>query len=222
VALKLPGVAKDRISQLNFEHLAKSVLTAIAPGSVGTAELADDAVTNAKLADNAVGAAEIIDGSVGAAEIGTGAVGTDELAANAVTTAKIADSQVTSAKIADSTIATADIGNSQVTKAKLATDALQAFLQLDANTTRNISFGSDTVTWGLGVESATSKTINHGLGTTPIWAYATAYNSNTIFYNAFFVGVDSWTSSEITFAWQTTNGINPGSGATDFYWAAIA
>ena len=83
-----------------------AVTGSIAPGSVGTTELADAAVTTAKIA--------------------AGAVATVDIADAAVTTAKIADAAVTSAKIADATIATADIADAAVTSAKLSTSGATA------------------------------------------------------------------------------------------------
>lgn len=55
----------------------------IAPGSIGTTELADDSVTVAKIAANAVGASEIIDGSVGTTELGALSVTQAKAAAGA-------------------------------------------------------------------------------------------------------------------------------------------
>ena len=73
-----------------------AVTGSIAPGSVGTTELADAAVTSAKIADATIA------------------------------TADLADAAVTSAKIADATIATADIADAAVTSAKLATSGATA------------------------------------------------------------------------------------------------
>jgi hypothetical protein len=73
-----------------------AVTGTIAPGSITSTELADDAVTTAKIA------------------------------AGAVATADIADAAVTTAKIADGTIATADIADAAVTTAKLSTSGATA------------------------------------------------------------------------------------------------
>src|SRR5690554_906375 len=62
---------------------------ALAPGSVDTAQLADNSVTNAKMADNAINTAELVDG----------AVTEPKLATDAVTTGKIVDGAVTNEKI---------------------------------------------------------------------------------------------------------------------------
>lgn len=65
----------------------------IAPGSVGTTQLANGAVTTAKLADASVTTAKIVDANV--------------------TTAKIADANVTTAKIADANITPAKLNGAQ-------------------------------------------------------------------------------------------------------------
>ena len=65
-------------------------------GTIGTAQIADDAVTTAKIPDNAI------------------------------TTAKISANQVTTAKIPDNAITTAKISALQVTTAKIANDAVGA------------------------------------------------------------------------------------------------
>src|SRR5690554_3206728 len=62
---------------------------ALAPGSVDTAQLADNSVTNAKMADNAINTAELVDG----------AVTEPKLATDAVTTGKIVDGAVTESKL---------------------------------------------------------------------------------------------------------------------------
>tara|TARA_B100000035_G_scaffold110211_1_gene93574 strand:+ start:1185 stop:2444 length:1260 start_codon:yes stop_codon:yes gene_type:complete len=75
-------------------------------GTIGTAQIADDAVTNAKIADDAIRAAQISD--------------------NAVVTAGILDSNVTTAKIADDAVTTAKIADDNVTADKLANTAVTA------------------------------------------------------------------------------------------------
>ena len=68
-------------------------------GSIGTAQIADNAITTAKIADNNVTTAKIPN--------------------NAITTVKILDSNVTSSKIVDGSIIEAKLGNDAVTAAKL-------------------------------------------------------------------------------------------------------
>jgi len=75
-------------------------------GTIGTAQIADDAVTTAKIADDAVRAAQISD--------------------NAVITAGILNANVTTAKIADDAVTTAKILNDNVTADKLANTAVTA------------------------------------------------------------------------------------------------
>lgn len=62
---------------------------ALAPGSVDTAQLADNSVTNAKMADNAINTAELVDGAVTNAKMANNSVDTAELVDGAVTNAKI-------------------------------------------------------------------------------------------------------------------------------------
>ena len=64
-------------------------------GSIGTAQIADDAVTNAKIADDAIRAAQLSDNAVVTASILNANVTTDKLADDAVTAAKLADTSVT-------------------------------------------------------------------------------------------------------------------------------
>lgn len=77
---------------------------ALAPGSVDTAQLADNAVTNAKLADNAVNTAELADNSVTNAKMADNAVNTAELVDGAVTEPKLATDAVTTDKIVDGAV----------------------------------------------------------------------------------------------------------------------
>lgn len=68
-------------------------------GSIGTAQIADNAITTAKILDSNITTAKIAD--------------------NAVTTAKILDNNITSAKILDGAVITAKLGADAVTAAKL-------------------------------------------------------------------------------------------------------
>ena len=68
-------------------------------GSIGTAQIADNAITTAKILDSNITTAKIAD--------------------NAITTAKILDNNITSAKILDGAVITAKLGTDAVTSAKL-------------------------------------------------------------------------------------------------------
>lgn len=73
-------------------------------GTIGSAQIADDAITTAKILDANVTTAKIAD--------------------NGITTAKILDGNVTTAKLPDDAITTAKISALQVTQAKIANDAV--------------------------------------------------------------------------------------------------
>lgn len=74
-------------------------------GTIGTAQIADDAITAAKIADDAVLAAALSNNAVTAPAV----------AANAITTAKIIDDAVTTAKILDDNVTAAKLANTAVT-----------------------------------------------------------------------------------------------------------
>ncbi len=74
-------------------------------GTIGTAQIANDAVTAAKIADDAVLAAALSNNAVTAPAV----------AANAITTAKIIDDAVTTAKILDDNVTAAKLANTAVT-----------------------------------------------------------------------------------------------------------
>jgi hypothetical protein len=63
----------------------------IGDGSIGTAQLADNAVTSPKVADAAIGAADLGANSVGASEVGTDAVGGLEIADNSIDSGEVID-----------------------------------------------------------------------------------------------------------------------------------
>jgi hypothetical protein len=90
-----------------------SPTAALAPASIGTADIADDAITLDKVNANAVGTSQLIDDSVNSDKILDSSVIESKLATDAVTTDKIEDLAVTTDKI----------GNGQVTPAKLSTGA---------------------------------------------------------------------------------------------------
>jgi hypothetical protein len=59
-------------------------------GTVGTAQIADDAVTNAKVADDAVNTAQIVDDAVTNAKVADDAVNTAQIVNDAVSASKLA------------------------------------------------------------------------------------------------------------------------------------
>jgi len=73
-------------------------------GTIGTAQISDDAITSAKISANQVTTAKISD--------------------NAITTAKISDNAITTAKISALQVTADKIANSTITAAKLATDSV--------------------------------------------------------------------------------------------------
>ena len=59
-------------------------------GTIGTAQIADDAVTNAKVADDAVDTAQLVDDAVTNAKVADDAVNTSQIVNDAVTASKLA------------------------------------------------------------------------------------------------------------------------------------
>jgi hypothetical protein len=89
-------------------------------------------VTSAKIAPGQVGTTQLADSSVTSAKIAPGQVGTTQLASNAVTTAQLANNAVTTAQLADNSVTAGKIASGQVLK------TLNGFtdfvtLQTDAN-----------------------------------------------------------------------------------------
>ena len=69
---------------------------------------------------------DTLGGTIGTAQIADDAVDNDKIAANAVRAAQLSNNAVTTAKIADNAILTAKISNKNVTQAKIADDAVGA------------------------------------------------------------------------------------------------
>jgi len=83
-------------------------------GSIGTAQIADDAITAAKIANDAVTAAKIANDAVVTAAIADDAVVTASIADDAITAALIADDAVGAAAIADDAVGAAAIADNAV------------------------------------------------------------------------------------------------------------
>tara|TARA_R110000744_G_scaffold105209_2_gene201161 strand:+ start:1119 stop:3128 length:2010 start_codon:yes stop_codon:yes gene_type:complete len=90
-----------------------SPTAALTPGSIGTADIADDAITIDQVNANAVGTSQLIDDSVNS----------DKILDSSVIESKIATDAVTTGKIEDLAVTTDKIGNGQVTPSKLSTGA---------------------------------------------------------------------------------------------------
>ena len=113
-----------------------AALTSVPDGSVTAAKIATDTITAAQIAPGAVGTSELADGSVTAAKIATdtitaaqiapGAVGTSELANLSVTNAIIANGSINSNKVATGAIGTLELADLGVTDAKLSTSGATA------------------------------------------------------------------------------------------------
>lgn len=120
----------------------------------------------------------------------------------------------------------ANYKDASVTKVKLATDSLQAFLQLLAPATRRIAFGSGTWTWAGGTNEVGSGLIAHGLGVVPIFAMAIPSGVGTIYFGSggsagvFPRGHRIPDATNIIF--DAACGFQPGAGGTtSFDWLAI-
>ena len=94
-------------------------LDLVAPASVATAKIADDAVTTAKIPDGAITTAKIPDDAITTAKIPDEAITTAKIPDEAITTAKIADGAVTVDKIIGGVIDTAQLANAAVTGQKI-------------------------------------------------------------------------------------------------------
>jgi hypothetical protein len=71
-------------------------------------------------------ALDTLGGTIGTAQIADNAITTAKISANQITTAKISDNQITTAKISANQITTALISDNQITSAKIADDAVTA------------------------------------------------------------------------------------------------
>lgn len=100
--------------------------TQIAPGAIGTSELAANAVDTANIVNNAVTGAKIAADTITGTQIAANAIGTSELADDAVDTAAIANLAVTTAKLADLSVTAGKIAADTITAAQIAPNAVGA------------------------------------------------------------------------------------------------
>jgi len=97
------GEAKIVAAYADGTNLNEIALNTIG-GTIGTAQIDNDAITNAKIADDAIQAAQISDNAVVTAGILDANVTTAKIAADAVTTAKIADDAVGADQLANTAV----------------------------------------------------------------------------------------------------------------------
>jgi uncharacterized low-complexity protein len=108
------------------DTMRKTAGSRIAPGAVGTNELADNAVTAAKIANGQVGASELANGSVTNTKLANNAVNATKIASNAVTAAKIANGQVGASELANGSVTNTKLASNAVTAAKIANNSVTA------------------------------------------------------------------------------------------------
>ena len=84
-------------------------------GTIGTAQIADNAVTTAKISDNQVTTAKISDNQVTTAKISDNQITTAKISDLQVTTAKIADDSVTPDKLSDTTVTPGSYTSASIT-----------------------------------------------------------------------------------------------------------
>ena len=84
-------------------------------GTIGSAQIDDNAITSAKISANQVTTAKIADNAITTAKISANQVTTAKIADNAITTAKVSDLQITTTKIADDAVTADKLENTAVT-----------------------------------------------------------------------------------------------------------
>lgn len=142
---------------------------------------------------------------------------------NATADAKVRDIMQELQSILTGNVDRNNLKDGETTKAKLATDALQAFLQLLVPGTHKVKFGvyDDGASWGIAPE----RTLNipHGMGGTPVWAIAWADTavstaSATDPVAASLVSIDG---TNIVVKLRTLQGGNCNFPGVNTYWLAI-
>jgi hypothetical protein len=119
-----------RIAAVGYTLMAENVPDGaitqgkIAPGAVGTAQLATSAVQNTNIGSGAVTAAKIASGAVVGSHIAAGAVGSGQLANGAVISGKIAAAAVGSNEIGSGAVGSDELSSRAVTMEKIDRDAV--------------------------------------------------------------------------------------------------
>ncbi len=108
---------------------------ALGAGSVGTAQLKDQAVTSSKLATGAVTTGKLAAGAVTTGKLANNAVTTGKLANNAETTGKLANNAVTTGKLANNAVTTGKLANNAVTTGQLADNSVNSAKVADGSLT---------------------------------------------------------------------------------------
>ncbi len=103
-------------------------------GSVGTAQLADDAVTTAK----------ILDGEVDTADLATEAVTEEKIDNNAVTWGKMADNAIGNAEMADNSVGSAEIINESILSEDIDDRTIQRE-DIDFNAVGSLEIGNSAI-----------------------------------------------------------------------------
>lgn len=114
------GVATSDIADgaITTEKLAQDVSVPIAPGAIGSTELATAACTESKIAPDAISNAKIQDGAVDNLKIAPDAVDTAEIVDDAVTNEKMAADSIGNQQIKNNAVRESEIKDLAVTKAK--------------------------------------------------------------------------------------------------------
>ena len=108
------GEAKIVAAYSDGTDLKKIALDTLG-GTIGSAQIADDAITSAKISANQVTTAKIADDAVTTAKISANQVTTAKIPDNAITTAKVSDLQITTSKIADDAVTANKLADTSVT-----------------------------------------------------------------------------------------------------------
>ena len=118
----------------------------------------------------------------------------------------------------DATLDGALLANSTVPKGKLATDALNAFLKLNAAADRKVAFGTGIITFS--TVNRAFLDVAHGLGTTPMLVICMPKDGGTFFggfpMDASVIGATTFRAHA---EYKETNTV---SGTLHFYWVAVA